>query len=65
MERIIYGTRRYGILLRLFKLVAREWAQWTSEMSSQTREQIFHLYKQPCIILSNYDDNNYNSKKSM
>ena len=53
MERIIHDTRRYGISIRLFKLVAREWAQWTSEMSSQTREQIFHIYKQPpCIILS-------------
>ena len=51
MERIIHGTRSYGISLRLFKLVAREWEQWTSEMSSQTREQIFHIYKQPCIIL--------------
>ena len=39
MERIIHGTRRYGILLRLFKLVAREWAQWTGEVSSQTKNK--------------------------
>ena len=44
------GARRYGISLRVFNSIAHEWAQRTSEMSSWTREEKFHIYKQPCII---------------
>ena len=41
MERIIHGTRSYGISLRLFKLVAREWEQW--DVESNTRTDIPYL----------------------
>ena len=44
------GARRYGISLQVFNSIAHEWAQQTSEMSSWTREEKFHVYKQPCII---------------
>ena len=45
------GARRYGNSLRVFNSIAYEWAQRTSEMSSWTREEKFHIYKQPCISL--------------
>ena len=45
------GVRRCGISLRVFNSIAYEWAQRTSKMSSWTREEKFHIYKQPCIIL--------------
>ena len=34
----------------MFNSIAHKWAQRTSEMSSWTREEKFHIYKQPCII---------------
>ena len=45
------GARRYGISLRVLNLISHEWAQPTSEISSWTREENIHVYKQPCIIL--------------
>ena len=42
---------RYGISPRVFNSIAHEWAQRTSEMLSWTREDKFHICKQPCIIL--------------
>ena len=34
------GTRRCGISFRAFNSIAHEWAQWTSEMSSWTRQAL-------------------------
>ena len=51
------GPRRYGISLWVFNLIAHEWAQQTSEMSSWTQEEKFHIYKQPCIICLSYKHN--------
>ena len=45
------GTRRYGIYLRLFNLISDDWGQPTSEISSWTQEEKFHICKHPCIIL--------------
>ena len=36
---------------QVFNSIAQEWAQRTSEMLSETREEKFHINKQPCIIL--------------
>jgi len=44
-------ARRYEIYLRVFKSISHEWAQRTSEISIWTREDKFHISKQPCNIL--------------
>ena len=35
----------------MFHSIAHEWAQRTSKMSNWTREDKFHIYARPCIIL--------------
>ena len=45
------STCRYGISLWVFNSISHEWVQRTSEISSRTREEIFHIYKQPCIYV--------------
>ena len=37
------GARRYGISPRVLNLISHDKAQWTSEISSWTREEKFHI----------------------
>ena len=54
--RIIHGCGRYGICLAVVHLISHKWAQLTPEILRWTREEKFHIYKQPCIILFIYID---------
>ena len=51
------GARRYGISLRAFNSTAHEWAQRMNEMSSWTREEKFHIYKQATMCYFVYHRN--------
>ena len=47
---------RYGIYFWVLNSIYHEWVQWTSEIESWTWEDIFHIYKQPCIHVVYYID---------
>ena len=37
----------------VFNFKSHEWVRWTSEISSWTLKEKFHIYKQPCILYHN------------
>ena len=51
------GVRRYEMSLQVPNSISHKYAQQASEIYSWTQEEIFHINKQPYIVLCRHTDN--------